>query len=523
MSGTSMRNSHIDSSQPASRNTLTRRTFLASSVLGVGAMATLRLASGQPEEKANTENLFLLGDFKSVCEESTITELRVVGKLPKELNGFFVRNGPNPQFRPQNNYHLFEGDGMIHGVHLEEGKASYRNRYVRTSAWKKENAAGKSLFPSILDPVDWKRLQQTLVAGEPPVPNRANTSLIWHHGKLLALWEGGWPHEITLPEFNTVGRYSFARKLSHNFTAHPKIDSSTGELIFFGYQPIEPFLQHSVADREGRIIHTTPIRLPKPVMIHDAAITTNYTVFLDTPALFDLTGLVRAEPLLKWAPENGARIGVLRRFANGETIKWFDIDTCFVFHVFNAYEQGDEIVLHACRYTRFPTIVDFSGRSTTKNLDKLLDDARAVAFTWRLNMTTGKVIESALDDVGTEFPQVDQSRTGRPTRYGYCTGHTNIESLNFYKYDFETGNRVAHQLGENRVVGEGIFVRRENGKREDEGYLLALSYDRVRGHSELVVIPTDDFASEPLARVIIPRRIPFGFHAAWIPAGKSAE
>lgn len=496
----------------------TRREFLTSSAIGLASLSMHSLARGQDQQAAPEENLFLAGDFAPVREESTIDNLEVVGKLPKELNGFFVRNGPNPQFQPRNRYHLFEGDGMLHGVRLEEGKASYRSRYVRTAAWKKEHDAGKVLFPSVLDPADWNQLLQSLVAGEPPVPNRANTALIWHHGKLLALWEGGRPHEIQLPELDTIGQYSFAGQLSHNFTAHPKIDPSTGELIFFGYQPVAPFLQHSVADREGKILHTTTVPLPKPVMVHDAAITTRYTIFLDTPALFDFTGAAQGQPFLKWVPDNGTRIGVLPRFAAGDRIKWFEVETCFVFHVFNAYEQGDEVVLHACRYPKYPAIADFSGRSTTKNVSLLLEDATAVAFTWRFNMNSGKVAEAALDDLGTEFPQVDQSRTGRPTRYGYCTGHTNIESLMFYKYDFQTGQRAAHNLGKGRVAGEGLFVRRENAQNEDDGYFVALSFDRANERSELVVIPTDDFSNEPIARVIIPRRIPFGFHAVWIPA-----
>jgi carotenoid cleavage dioxygenase-like enzyme len=497
---------------------VTRRAFLTSSTLGLASLTAGRMALGTDEDVPPDENLFLAGDFAPVREESTIDDLDVIGKLPNELNGFFVRNGPNPQFQPRNRYHLFEGDGMLHGVRLEDGKVSYRNRYVRTAAWNKEHEAGKALFPSILDPVDWKQLLQSSIAGVPPVPNRANTALIWHHRKLLALWEGGRPHEITLPALDTVGEYAFAGKLSHNFTAHPKIDPRTGELIFFGYQPIEPYLQHSVADRDGKITHTTAVPMPRPVMIHDAAITTNYTVILDAPALFDLTGAAQGQPFMKWQPENGTRIGVLPRYAAGDTIQWFEIDTCFVFHVFNAYEQGDEVVLHACRYPKFPTIVDFSGRSTTKNLSSLLEDSKAVAFTWRVNMQTGKVAESAMDDVGTEFPQIDQSRTGRPTRYGYCTGNTNIESLTFYKYDFQTGQRTSHNLGKGHVAGEAIFVPSENPQQEDDGYLVTLSYDHANERSELVVIPSRDFTSGPIARVIIPRRIPFGFHAAWIPA-----
>jgi carotenoid cleavage dioxygenase len=252
-------------------------------------------------------------------------------------------------------------------------------------------------------------------------------------------------------------------------------------------------------------------------MIHDAAITSRHTVFLDTPAMFDLAGGLSGKPYLKWAPEYGARIGVLPRYAEGTAIKWFDIKTCFVFHVFNAYEVENEIVLHACRFDHYPAIADFSGRSKVKNADWLVKDAHSVAYTWRLNLDTGKVTERALDDISVEMPQVDQSRTGTKTRYGYATAILDMERCTFHKYDFETGRRVSHRLGDERVPGEAIFVPREGATAEDDGYLLALSYDRVKRHSELVVIAADDFESVPVARVLIPRRIPMGFHAAWAP------
>jgi carotenoid cleavage dioxygenase len=497
-----------------------RRMFLARS--GSAAIVALfpEIVAAQPISELKLdpeENLFLVGDMAPVVEESTLADLRVEGTLPKELNGFFLRNGPNPQFRPKDNYHLFEGDGMIHAVHLENGKAAYRNRWVRTPAWKKERSAGKSLYPSVLDQADWNHLARSILAGERPVPNRANTAFIWHHGKLLALWEGGVPHEISLPELDTVGEYAFGKKLSHNFTAHPKVDPETGEMVFYGYQPMQPYLQHSVADRTGRITHTTAVPLPRPTMIHDAAITRRHTVFLDTPAEFDLAGGLSGKPFLKWSPEYGARIGVLPRYAAGSSIKWFDIETCFVFHVFNAYEEQNEIVLHACRFDHYPAIADFSRRSKVKNADWLVKDARSVAYMWRLNLDTGKVTERALDDVSVEMPQVDQAHTGMKTRYGYCSSLMDMERCTFHKYDFETGVRVSHRLGEERVPGEAIFVPRDGAKAEDDGYVLALSYDRLKRQSELVVIAAHDFASAPLARVIIPRRIPVGFHAAWVP------
>jgi len=71
--------------------------------------------------------------------------LKVTGELPRELNGTLYRNGPNPQFEAPG-AHWFVGDGMLHAFHLEEGRASYRNRWVRNPKWLAEHDAGRALF-----------------------------------------------------------------------------------------------------------------------------------------------------------------------------------------------------------------------------------------------------------------------------------------------------------------------------------------------------------------------------------------
>src|ERR1700712_1636703 len=91
------------------------------------------------------ENPFLSGNYAPVRSEDEF-DLAVTGQIPAGLNGAFYRNGPNPQFEPRGPYHWFGGDGMIHGFFLEDGKARYRNRWVRTPRWREEHAAGKALF-----------------------------------------------------------------------------------------------------------------------------------------------------------------------------------------------------------------------------------------------------------------------------------------------------------------------------------------------------------------------------------------
>ena len=504
---------HREQKRTTEMSSLHRRDFLFGSAGAAALFGSGHTGFAQDDHPRWPDNPLFQGAFAPVHEEITADNLKVVGKVPPDLNGMFVRNGPNLQFPPKQNYHMFEGDGMVHGVRLRDGKASYRNRWVRTEAWKKENKAGKALYSSILDPLDIKTVVKDFMAGEVPIPNRGNTALIWHHGKLLALWEGGLPHELAVPGLETIGEYDFGGTLKHAFTAHPKIDTKTGEMMFHAYSPVPPFLQYSVADRTGRIVSTTPVRLPRPVMMHDLAITDHFTLFIDAPYLMDFVGAMSGGLPFRWAPELGARIGVLPRHAAGDKIRWFEIDPCFVFHVFNAFEDGDGISLYACRFPEYPDFVDLNAPVAKAGEDPPAS-ATPVAWRWELNLKTGRVTETSLD-VDCEFPRVNDRLAGRKMRYGYgVTGEYRESAL--VKFDFVSGIHRQHQFGRGRLPGEGVFVPRPGGHGEDDGYLIAFVYDQADDRSELAIIDCREFKNAVVARILIPQRVPFGFHGMWL-------
>lgn len=235
-----------------------------------------------------TVNLYLDGNFAPVRQEITTETLKVIGELPCDLSGMFVRNGPNPQWTPIGQYHWFDGDGMLHGVRITNGKATYRNRYIRTQGWQIEHEAGKAVWSGLMEPPQ----------PELPSKNTGNTALIWHTGQLLALWEGGAPHAIQVPELATIGEYTYNHKLNSAFTAHPKVDPVTGEMMFFGYSFAPPYLQYSVVSASGELVRTVPIDLQIGVMMHDFAITSNYTIFMDLPLTFSVERMERGESAL---------------------------------------------------------------------------------------------------------------------------------------------------------------------------------------------------------------------------------
>ena len=490
-----------------------RRDFLRSFAL-TGGLWVLGESAGPTFAAADKGTLewpnhpFLQGNFAPVQEEITADNLKVIGTLPPEMDGMFVRNGPNPQFPPLGSYHWFFGDGMLHGVRVQGGKASYRNRYVRTARWQDEHAAGKALYAIFQAPTE-KR-------------NRANTALVWHAGRLLALYEAGPPHRITVPELDTLGPYTFGDKLAHPFTAHPKVDPATGELLCFGYSVMQqPYLQYSVLNAQGDIVSTTPIAIPRPVMMHDFAITPRYTLFMDLPLVFTMN----EGPRFTFTPELGARLGILPRHGTGDEIKWFETSPCWVFHTLNAYEDGDEVVLLACRFRQYPEALGFQPGTPTRPTN---DKARALAdapflYQWRFNLKTGGATERALDDMPTEFPRLNEALTGMQSRFGYCgrSGRAGFDGL--IKYDLDKGTSEYHVYGQGRTGGEGVFVPHPDAKGEDDGWLVTYVYDAASSTSELVVAEARDFRAPPVARVLLPVRVPYGLHGTWISSAELAR
>jgi carotenoid cleavage dioxygenase-like enzyme len=455
-------------------------------------------------------NPYLDGNFAPVHTEITTDTLKVIGELPPDLSGMFVRNGPNPQWTPIGQYHWFDGDGMLHGVRINNGKATYRNRYVRTRGWEIEHEAGKAIWTGLLEPP-----QRDNPYGS--YKNTANTALVWHAGQFLALWEGGAPHAIKLPELETIGEYTYNGKLISPFTAHPKVDPVTGEMMFFGYSFSPPYLQYGVVSAGGELLRTVPIDLPIPVMMHDFAITENYTIFMDLPLTFSTERMQRGEPLMMFERDRPSRFGILPRHGDNSNIRWFESPACYIFHTLNAYEEKDEVVLIACRMNSTTVLASEDSQGDPQgNIPHL--------HRWHFNLSSGTVREEMLDDIPSEFPRVNENLLGRKTEYGYA-GRVAKSSMPLFdgivKYNLYNGTSQTHEFGQGRYGGEAVFVPRVSSsqgetKGEDDGWLITFVYDHASESSELVVVDAQDVTSQPVARVLIPQRVPYGFHGAWV-------
>jgi carotenoid cleavage dioxygenase len=441
-----------------------------------------------------------------VMDERDDRDLQVVGELPAGLHGMFVRNGPNPQFAPKGAYHPFDGDGMVHAIYFEDGAARYRNRWVESAGLLAERKRGRACFGSVSD---FSPPPEDVMEEAGILKNNANTHFVHHAGHYLALMEAAGPTELSR-ELETIGAYDFSGKLQGPMTAHPKIDSATGEMVFFGYSPYPPFLRYHVADASGALVHSIEIDIPAPIMMHDFAITERHAIFLDSPAIFDVDAMMQGKPGIRWEPERGTRLGVIPRRGTPDQIRWFDVDTCNVVHFFNAWDDGNRIELYGPAFDRMPGGLQFDNPEQTEE---------PYPRHWSIDLEAGTVRVEQTDDRPGEFPRINDTRAARKHRYMYNTLARDWEfGFNFngvVKYDIERGTAEEFIHPDTAVVGEHIFAPDPEGNAEDDGWVLTMSTDRLTERSELVVLDARDVAAGPVARVRTPRRVPIGFHANW--------
>jgi carotenoid cleavage dioxygenase-like enzyme len=477
----------------------------------------LRMPQPAPHPPVNrlvdpAENLYLQGPFAPVDDEVAVDDVRVEGRLPEELRGSYLRNGPNPQFTPLGSYtHPFDGDGMVHMLTFERGRVSYRNRWVATRGLTSERRAGRALYGGLMTPImpDSSTIGPD---GDPsPFKNLANTNVIRHCDRTLALSNGGMPYEMR-DDLSTVGEQDFEGGLTGGMSAHPKLDPVWEELHFIRSDVVAPYLTYGVIGPKGRVTRSEPIDLPEPSLIHDFVVTDNHVVYFDSPAVFDFDAMIRGEQVMHWRPERGTRIGVMSRHTETPETLWFPVDNCFVMHFLNGYSDGDTVVVDYIHRTR-PDVV----AEDEENIPRL---HRAV-----LDVSRRTVHVELIDYRAVEYPRVDDRRTGLRHRVGYAVAATDPNSArvgyfdSVVRYDLEGGTSTEHRLHPGVMAGEPVFAPRPGGTAEDDGWVLVHTYDVERDSSDLVVLDAARFNAPPIAIVHLPVRVPVGLHGNWYPAG----
>jgi carotenoid cleavage dioxygenase-like enzyme len=451
-----------------------------------------------------THSRFLDGSFAPVKDEITASDLPVTGRVPAELSGRYLRNGPNPLGLDDPNYHWFVGAGMVHGVRLRDGRAEwYRNRWVRS----------KAVAASLGE--QWP--------GGPVHENMdfaANTHVIGHGGRTLATVEAGaLPYELSY-ELGTIGPSDFGGTLPGGFAAHTRLDHASGELHAIAYFWAWDHVQHVVVDAAGKVIRTTDVAVPDGPMMHDFALTDRYVVLLDLPVTFSLKAVSAGVELpYVWNPEHQARVGLLPRDGSAP-VQWIEIPPVWVFHCLNAYDDDHgRVVVDLCQYDQSFDVSTLWSAHGPVTLDR-----------WVIDPTARKVTQQRLDDRWQEFPRVDDRVVSRPHRYGYsavigevaravtATGDFADDAFSnaILKHDLVSGTVETHEFRRDATVGEAAFAPASPDGAEDDGYLMAFVHNPDRGAADLVILAAQDFTAPPVARVHLPARIPLGFHGSWI-------
>jgi carotenoid cleavage dioxygenase len=452
-------------------------------------------------------NPYLSGNFAPVDGEDDF-DLKVEGEIPADLAGAFYRNGPNPQFAPRGDYHWFGGDGMIHGFFVEGGKVRYRNRYVRTPKWMAENAAGHALFgtfgnPSTSDP--------SVIGKDSGV---ANTNIVWHAGKLMALEEGHMPTELDPVTLETKGYLADYRG---RVTAHPKLDPETGEMVWFGYSigeiPFGKTLSYGVTNAAGEVVRRDDFEAPYSSMVHDFLVTRRHVLFPILPLTGSLERAMKGQMPYAWEPEKGAFVGVMARDAAVDTIRWFEVDACYVFHPMNAWEEGTRIFADVMEYPVAPLFPRADGGRSENSA------ARLVRWTIDLAGDSNQIQREPLDDMAGEFPRFDERRAGLSYRHGWFAANTerpgDVRFDAIAHLDLGSGKRTIFELGAGDATGEPIFIPRSASAAEGDGWVISVVYRGHEDRSDFLVFDAQDIPAGPIATAQMPRRVPFGFHGNW--------
>lgn len=464
-----------------------------------------------------TNHPYLNGAWTPLLEEVNATDLDVIeGTIPNDIDGIYVRNTENPVHHALGRYHPFDGDGMLHTISFQNGRASYRNRFIRTRGFEAEQEAGQSLWGGLMDGPGVSLRPGFGCHGG--MKDAASTDVVVHAGKIVStFYQCGEAYGLDPETMEQLGVASWGPL--DGVSAHTKVDEATGELLFFNYSKYAPYMHYGVVDRSGKLVHYVPVPLPGPRLPHDMAFTTNYSILNDLPLFWDAELLKKGIHASRYHPDMPSRFGVIPRHGATSDVRWFEAAPTYILHFLNAYEEGDEIVMDAY----------FQENPVPKPLADAPDGfSHMMAFLdehsfkprlhrWRFNLKTGETREAHLDERTLEFGMINQRYAGKPYRYGYSTTSKPGWFLfnGFVKHDLQTGESWSITLPEGRYASEAPFAPRIGAKDEDEGYLVSFIIDENKGASECVLIDCKRFEDGPVVRIALPHKISSGTHSVW--------
>jgi len=449
-----------------------------------------------PEPPNQPANPFLADVFAPIANETTETQLSVIGEMPRELSGLYARIGPNPLHAASaSRHHWFAGDGMVHGLRLHEGVPLwYRSRWVGSDAVNK--SMGRPVLPGL------RRGLSEVV----------NTNVYGHAGRIWASTEAGvLPIELD-GELNSVRHGLLHSDSTLPYSAHPHLDPLTGDLHAICYHALAPrTVRYVRVNAAGQVDQSVAIPVKHGPMIHDCAITRSQVIVLDLPVTFSRAQALRGASFpYAWNDKHPARVGLLPREGQARDMRWFDVDPCFVFHPCNAYDLPDgsvvlDVVVHQRMFDRSRTGPELDGQPSFER--------------WTLPAGGTRVQRQRISDHPQEFPRLDERLVAQPYRYAYAVDALSVQpgrSKPLLRHDLHTGVTTQHDFGPQRTPGEMVFVPRHAHSAEDDGWLMGFVHNHDTNRGEFHVLNAADVSGPAQAVVPLPVRIPAGFHGNWI-------
>jgi carotenoid cleavage dioxygenase-like enzyme len=460
----------------------------------------------------NDDDPYRTGPWRPQTTEWDDDDLTVVaGEIPTDLDGVYLRNTENPLHPALKHYHPFDGDGMMQVVGFRDGKAFYRNRFVRTDGFAEELEAGGPLWPGIAEPIELSKRDYGWGA-RTLMKDASSTDVTVHRGFALSShYQCGELYQLNPFTGDTIGKTTWGGAFPTDWgvSAHPKVDDATGELLFFNYSKDAPYMHYGVVDENDALVHYVDVPLPGPRLPHDMAFTENYAILNDFPLFWSPKMLKHNVHLPRFHRDVPSRFAVIPRRGRTEDIMWFEADPTYVLHFTNAHEDGDEIVLDGF----------FQGQPVPA---LALDHMQTRLHRWRFNLKTGGVREERLTDSITEFGMINSGHAGRDYRYVYAAtgkpGWFLFDGL--VKHDLVTGAEERFAFSDGVYGSETAMAPRIGSQAEDDGYLITITTDMVADASYCLVFDAARVGDGPVCKLALPERVSSGTHSAWAPGAE---
>jgi carotenoid cleavage dioxygenase len=500
---------------------------------------------------------YLTGPWTPVHEEVTVESLEVIeGKIPADIDGIYLRNTENPVHQPLGRHHPFDGDGMVHQVSISGGKASYRNRFIRTHCFDAEQTAGGALWGGLMDPPALSKRPGFGAHGS--LKDTGSTDIIVHAGTALAtLYQCGEAWQMDPVTLENLGKASWGP--IDGVSAHPKVDEETGELMFFNYSKHAPYMHYGVVDRTGKRVHYVPIPLPGPRLPHDMAITKNWSILNDMPLFWDEELLKRDIHAARIHEGVPTRFALIPRYGQPEDIRWFETSPTYVLHWTNAWETKnekgeDEVVLEGYYQDKpMPDPIEEAGEYS--HMMAYVDEHsfQSRLHRWRFNLKTGETTEERLSDRIVEFGMINPAYLMKPSRYIWSTTTRPGWFLfnGYVRHDTETGAEQVFELPEGVYASESPVVPKKPSASsseavgednassseavgeqdassseavgEQDAYLITFLIDENNGTSQLAILDASDITKGPICRAALPHKISSGVHSTWVEHSQLAQ